>query len=137
MKLRSLCFLWCVGMLGQTPEARMHFENARVFQEHDGAGDSVAEAERQFHLALKADPNCAEARVGLAQLAEDRAQWTEAIELLRRAVLGSPRNRLALDQLAWSLTSGNHQPTDVMWREAMGYWSRLIGMDKNGPGKGS
>jgi tetratricopeptide (TPR) repeat protein len=61
----------------------------------------------------------------------DRAQFTEGVELLRRAVLGSPRNRLALEQLAWSLTSENHHPTDVMWREAMSYWSRLIAMGKN------
>jgi tetratricopeptide (TPR) repeat protein len=153
-------------MFGQTPEARRHFENARgLFEEHDDSGDALAEAEREFHVALKADPNyaaaqaylglialqsehkeearadfekalqmdsyCAEARVGLAQLAMDRAQFTEGVELLRRAVLGSPRNRLALEQLAWSLTSENHHPTDVMWREAMSYWSRLIAMGKN------
>ncbi len=166
MKLSLLCFPWCVVMLGQMPEARRHFENARgLFEAHDDSGDSLAQAEREFRLALQAHPNyaaaqaylglialqsehkeearmdfekalqmdanCAEARVGLAQLAMGRAQWTEGIELLRRAVHGSPRNRLALEQLAWSLTSENHQPADAAWREAMGYWSRLIGMDKN------
>lgn len=89
------------------------------------------EARTNFEKALRMDANCAEARVGLAQLAMDRAQWTEGIELLRTAVLRSPRNRLALEQLAWALTAENHQPTDANWREAMGYWSRLVGMDKN------
>ncbi len=166
MTLRLLCFLWCALILGQTREALRHFNNARgLFGVHDDSGDALAEAEREFHLALRADPrfaaaqaylglialeserkeearadfekalqmdaNCAEARVGLAQLAMERAQWTEAIELLRRAVLGAPRNQLALEQLAWALTAENHQPTDAMWREAMGYWSRLVAMDKN------
>ncbi len=166
MKLRLLCFLWCALMLGQTPEARRHFKNAQgLFAAHDDSGESMVEAEREFRLALKADPNyaaaqaylglialqaqhkeeartdfekalrmnanCAEARVGLAQLAMDRGQWTDGLELLRRAVLGSPRNELALEQLAWALTAENHQPTDAMWREAMDYWSRLVGMNKN------
>ena len=59
------------------------------------------EARTIFEKALRMDANCAEARVGLAQLAMGRAQWKEAIELLRRAVLGAPRNSLALDWLAW------------------------------------
>jgi len=89
------------------------------------------EAQSIFEKALRMDANCAEARVGLAELAMGRAQWTEAIELLRRAVVGAPRNSLALDRLAWVLTAESQQPTDAMWREAMGYWRRLVGMDKN------
>lgn len=166
MKLRLLCVLWCGVLLAQTPEALRHFKNGQgFFEEHDDSGEALLEAEREFQLALKADPafasaqaylglialgaehqeqaraifekalqmdaNCAEARVGLAQLAMGRAQWREAIELLRRAVLGAPRNGLALDRLAWALTAENQQPTDAMWREAMGYWTRLIRMDKN------
>jgi tetratricopeptide (TPR) repeat protein len=166
MKLRPLCFLWCALLLAQTPEALRHFKNGQgLFEEHDDSGEALLEAEREFQLALKADPNfaaaqaylglialeaehkeeartvfekalrmdanCAEARVGLAQLAIGRAQWKEAIELLRRAVSGAPRNSLALDGLAWALTAENQQPTDAMWREAMGYWRRLVGMDKN------
>ncbi len=77
------------------------------------------------------DANCAEARVGLAELAMDQAKWPAAIDLLRRAVRGSPRNRLALDRLAGSLTAENRQPTNAMWREAMGYWSRLVRLDRN------
>ncbi len=164
--MKLLCFLWCALLLGQTPEALRHFKNGQgLFEEHDDSGDALLEAEREFQLALKADPrfaaaqaylglialeaehkeeartifekalrmdaNCAEARVGLAQLAMGRAQWMEAIELLRRAVSGAPRNSLALDRLAWALTAENQQPTDAMWREAMGYWRRLVGMDKN------
>lgn len=166
MKPGRLCFLWCALALCQTPEARKHFDNARgLFDAHDDSGDSLREAQREFRLALKADPNyataqaylgliafetqhkedargefekalrldgnCAEARVGLAQLAMDGGRWTEGIDLLRRAVRGSARNQLALEHLAWALTAENHKPTDSMWREAIGYWNRLIEIDRN------
>ncbi len=56
------CFLCCALMPGQTPEARSHFENAQgLFQEHDDTGDALAEAGREFRLALKADPHYAAA----------------------------------------------------------------------------
>ena len=166
MRLRFLGFLWCALMLSSDAGGPAAFQKcAGALGTHDDSGDALAEAEREFRLALKLDPkfaaaqaylglialesehkeearsifekalqmdaNCAEARVGLAELAMGRAQWTEAIELLRRAVVGAPRNRLALDRLAWALTAESQQPTDAMWREAMGYWRRLVGMDKN------
>jgi len=62
-------------------------------------------------------------------LAMDQAKMPVAIDLLRRAVRGSPRNRLALKRLAWLLTAENLQPTNEMWREAMGYLSTLVRLD--------
>ena len=79
MKL-LLCFLWCALMSGQTPEARSHFRNAQgLFGEHDDSGDALAEAEREFRLALKADPNYAAAQ---AYLKSEVEKWGTMVRTL-------------------------------------------------------
>jgi len=57
------CILCCAVLSGQAPAARSHFKNAQgLFEEHDDTGDALAEAEREFRLALKAAPNYAAAQ---------------------------------------------------------------------------
>jgi Tfp pilus assembly protein PilF len=66
------------------------------------------EARIAFETALRMNPACPEARVGLAQLAMNTGHWQEGVAILRRAVSEAPRNRMALDQLAAALTAENH-----------------------------
>jgi len=88
-------------------------------------------AENSYRRALELDPNCAEARVGLAYLRIRENRNDEARALLREAVARQPRNRLALRELASVLSGENFRPTPETWREAIRCWQVLIGLDRN------
>ena len=87
MKLRLLCFLWCALLLGQTPEALRHFKNARaLFGEHDDSGEALTEAEREFRLALRLDPNFAAAQAYLGLIALEGEHKEEARSAFEKAL---------------------------------------------------
>jgi tetratricopeptide (TPR) repeat protein len=90
-----------------------------------------SEAESYYRRALDADANCAEARVGLANLSVRDGRHDEARALLREAAARSPKNRLALHTLAGVLTGESFRPTDEDWKEAMRCWRTLISLDRN------
>ena len=89
------------------------------------------EAESRYRGALGLDPDCAEARVGLAHLRLRDGRLDEARALLREAVVRRPKNRLALVELASVLSGENFRPTDDTWREAIRCWETLVRLDRN------
>ena len=89
------------------------------------------DAERFFTQALSWDPRCAEALVGLAHMDQSRGRRQQALELLRRAVSGAPRNAMARRELGYALTNEIANPNAAMRQEAVDQWRALIGLDRN------
>lgn len=70
-------------------------ESARVHQlmaEASLAQQDLAQAEKEYRAALKADPNLVEVLVELADLLRSQFRFDEAIELYTRASKSSPKN---------------------------------------------
>jgi tetratricopeptide (TPR) repeat protein len=93
--------------------------------------DHESDAEAAFREALSWDPKCAEALVGQARLKTRHAPLREALPLIRQAVAAAPRNALARQELAYTVTAEAINPTPEMWKEAMECWRVLIALDRN------
>ena len=77
--------------------ARVHFRAGRL-----------ESAEQTYHRVLRQDSSSAQALHGLGQICARREQWTEATELLNRAVLAAPGERAVRYDLAVALVNAGN-----------------------------
>jgi tetratricopeptide (TPR) repeat protein len=96
--------------------------------------DHLEAAEAAYHKALEIDSRSPEAHVGLAWLCQRSGKAAEALNYLRKAAVNGPNNRLALNELATSLSNEFTNPTLSMYEESISYWRTLIRLDRDARG---
>lgn len=91
------------------------------------AGGQVARAAEVFQLALKTNPKDAKALHGLAKVAMEKRDWSEAKEKLARALQVEPKNREFL------ITQAEIQGLQGNWNEAVLTLQRGVTENPNEP----
>src|SRR5512138_871897 len=84
----SVALLPCLAAAAQRPREQTHFEKGvELYQTHDDSGEAMAEAEKEFRLALRVNPRHAPATAYLGFIAEERDDLREAEAMFRQALI--------------------------------------------------
>lgn len=115
----SLVYARLMEEAGRLDEAEGHYQKALEGNEDNAEAllgiarvqfrdGRLESAEQTYHRVLRQDASSAQALHGLGQICARREQWTEATDLLNRAVLAAPGDRAVRYDLAVALVNAGN-----------------------------